>query len=84
MGGIGLTADMITILGTISVGRIMPEVSNTVIVTPALDTILLITALVGFYSLTLIIWFLFRWRRSRQETRCLVLMSSGKDLGKVG
>jgi hypothetical protein len=69
LGSIGLAADMITILGTISVGRIMPAVSNVVLVTPALETILLLTALVGFYSLTLIVWFLFRWRRSRQEIK---------------
>lgn len=68
-GVIGLTADTITILGTIGVGRILPSVSNTRIASTALDSVLLITALVGLYSLTMIVWFLFRWKRAKQETK---------------
>lgn len=69
VGIIGLTADIITILGTISVGRVLPITSNTIIIPPVLDLILLGTILLGFYSLTMIVWFLFQWRRSRQATK---------------
>ena len=49
-GIIGLVADMITILGTIGVSQILPSTSNMRIVSGALDSLILITALVGLLS----------------------------------
>ena len=68
-GIIGLVADMITILGTIGVSQILPSTSNMRIVSGALDSLILITALVGLYSVTMIVWFLFRWQRTGQEIK---------------
>ena len=68
-GVIGLVTDTIAILGAIGAGFIMPTFSNVRIVSAALDTLILFTALLGLYSLTMIVWFLFRWRRSKQETK---------------
>ncbi len=68
-GVIGLVADTIAILGAIGAGFIMPTFSNMRIVSAALDTLVLFTALLGLYSLTMIVWFLFRWRRSKQEEK---------------
>jgi hypothetical protein len=68
-GVIGLVADTIAILGAIGAGFIMPSFSNMRIVSAALDTLILFTLLLGLYSLTMIVWFLFRWRRFKQEER---------------
>jgi len=68
-GVIGLVADTITILGAIGAELILPSVSNVRIVGAALDSLILITALVGLYSLTMIVWFLFRRKRAEQEIK---------------
>lgn len=68
-GVIGLVADTITILGAIGVAQILPHVSSTTITSPTFESLLLITALVGLYSLTMIVWFLFRWKRAKQEIK---------------
>jgi len=68
-GVIGLVADTITILGVIGAELILPSVSNVRIVGAALDSLIVLTAFVGLYSLTMIIWFLFRRKRAEQATK---------------
>ena len=47
----------------------LPSVTSVKIVSSAFDTLVLLTAVIGTYSLTLIVWFLFRWRRAQQDTK---------------
>ena len=68
-GIIGLVADTITILGAIGVELILPSVANTRITGAALDSLILLTAFFGLYSLTMITWFLFRRQRAEQTTK---------------
>jgi hypothetical protein len=68
-GVIGLIADTITILGVIGAELILPSISYTRIVGAALDSLILLTAFVGLYSLTMIVWFLFRRQRAEQTTK---------------
>jgi hypothetical protein len=69
IGGVGLIADTITIVGAIIAAHIRPIVSGTSIVRPALDVVLLTTLLIGLYSLTMIVWYLFRRRRLKQDAK---------------
>ena len=65
-GSIGLVADTLAIGSFIySLGLFAIPKENQV---SAPQGNLLLTAIVGFYSLTLIVWFLFRFERSRAHT----------------
>lgn len=68
-GVTGLIADTIAILGFIGAGVVLPSVSGIGIAKAALDALILLTAILGLYSLTMIVWFLFRRRRSRQKSK---------------
>jgi len=78
-GSIGLIVDTIAIIG-FSGGLVLPylPVPNK---TP--NGGLLLTAFLGFYSLTLIIWFLIRFERAKREKRGLVNDLSFRALDSI-
>lgn len=76
-GSIGLVGDTITIIGFgVGAGRIVPSVKG-------FDTVpgetLLLTGLIGFYSLTMVIWFLFRRKLLNPDTRTFGFDELQKD-----